>query len=66
MPRQTAPQPLEFLGSPGAAGSRPTPDWRSLPDETQATLTGLMVPPSLDHAGGADGQPANERPGQVA
>ncbi|MBO4168447.1 hypothetical protein J5260_06955 [Luteovulum azotoformans] len=56
MPRRTIPQQLDLFDPPCAAGSLPLPDWRSLPDETQATLTGLMVRLILDHADGADGQ----------
>lgn len=54
MPRRTTPQQLDLFGPPHGAGPMPTPHWRSLPDETQAMLTGLMVRLILDHADGAD------------
>jgi hypothetical protein len=54
MPRRTTPQQLDLFGPPHSAGPMPTPHWRSLPDETQAMLTGLMVRLILDHADGAD------------
>lgn len=56
MPRRTTPQQLDLFDPPRNVGSLPTPHWKSLPDETQATLTGLMVRLILDHADGADGQ----------
>jgi hypothetical protein len=51
MPRRTTPQQLDLFDPPHGAG--PIPHWRSLPDETQATLTGLIVRLILDHADGA-------------
>ena len=56
MPRRTTPQQLDLFDPPRNAGPMPTPHWRSLPDETQAMLTGLMVRLMLDHADGADSQ----------
>jgi hypothetical protein len=53
MARRTTPQQLELFDPLCDAGSPPTPHWRSLPDETQAMLTGLMVRLILDHADGA-------------
>ncbi len=52
MARRTTPQQLELFDPLCDAGSLPTPHWRSLPDETQAMLTGLMVRLILDHADG--------------
>lgn len=56
MPRRPKPQQLDLFEPPWTAEAVPTPQWKSLPDETRLTLTALMVRSILDHADDAASQ----------
>ena len=56
MPRRPTPQQFNLFEPPCAAEAVPTPQWKSLPDETRLTLTELMARLILDHAAGAASQ----------
>jgi len=52
MPRRPTPQQLDLFDGPCNPELAATPQWQSLPDEAQLTLTKLMVRLILEHAEG--------------
>ena len=65
MPRRPAPQQLELFTRPSDADLVSEPHWQTLPEETQVTLTELMIRLIFDHAVGAQAPHPTEAPNEA-